>query len=59
MQGKMFQEADGLLKTAPKVNKMLNACVSEEERNMKLVIVVVREKSKGIARVVLTNKSIE
>lgn len=55
----MFQEADGLLKTAPKVNKMLNACVSEEERNMKLVIVVVREKSKGIARVVLTNKSIE
>lgn len=49
MQGKMFQEAD----------ELLNACVSEEERNMKLVIVVVREKSKGIARVVLTNKSIE
>lgn len=55
---KMFQVADELLNTSPEVNKMLDACVTEEERNMKLAMAVVRIMSKDIARAVLTNKDI-
>lgn len=36
MLDKMFQVADELLKTSPEVNKMLDSCVTEEERNIKL-----------------------
>ena len=57
MLEKMFQVADELLKTSPEVNKMLDACVTEEERNMKLSMAVVRVMSKDIAKVVLTNKN--
>lgn len=57
MLKKMFQVADELLKTSTEVNKMLNACVTEEERNMKLAMAVVRVMSKDIARAVLTNKN--
>ena len=55
----MFQAADELLKTSPEVNKMLDACVTEEERNIKLAIAVVRVMSKDIANAVLTNKDKE
>lgn len=56
MLDKMFQVADELLKTSPEVNKMLDSCVTEEERNIKLAMSVVRVMSKDIARAVLTNK---
>lgn len=59
MLEKMFQVADNLLKTSPEVNKMLDACVTEEERNVKLAIAVVRVMSKDIAKAVLTNKDLE
>ena len=48
MLDKMFQVADELLKTSPEVNKMLDACVTEEERNIKLAMAVVRVMSKNI-----------
>lgn len=35
---------------------MLDSCVTEEERNIKLAMAVVRVTSKDIARAVLTNK---
>lgn len=57
MLEKMFQVADELLKTSSEVNKMLDACVTEEERNMKLAMAVVRVMSKDIAKAVLTNKN--
>lgn len=53
----MFQVADELLKTSSEVNKMLDACVTEEEKNMKLAMAVVRVMSKDIAKAVLTNKN--
>lgn len=37
----MFQVADHLLKTSPELNAMLDACNSEEEKNIKLAIAVV------------------
>lgn len=48
MLDKMFEVADHLLKTSPEVNKMLDACVTEEKRNIKLAIAVVRVMSKDI-----------
>lgn len=57
MLEKMFQVADELLKTSSEVNKMLDACVTEEERNFKLAMAVVRVMSNDIARAVLTNKN--
>lgn len=56
MLDKMFQVADELLKTSPEVNKMFDSCVTEEERNIKLAMAVVRVMSKDIAKAVLTNK---
>ena len=59
MLEKMFQVADELLKTSPELNKMLDACVTEEERNIKLAMAVVRVMSKYVANAVLTNKDKE
>lgn len=56
---KMFQVADELLKTSTELNKMLDSCVTDEERNMKLAMAVVRVMSKDIAKAVLTSKDIK
>lgn len=59
MLEKMFKTAAELLETSSEVNKMLEACVTEEERNIKLAMAVVRVMTKDIAKAVLTNKDLE
>lgn len=49
MLNKMFEVAKQMLSTSPALHAMLDSCKTEEERNVKLAIAVVRQMSKDIA----------